>query len=77
MGPKEHFNFSVVDFSQKDIEDQSIIELYVSSKMTTLRLYLTTSQKQKDRDESAKHMIQCPLLMNFLIPLYLSKWKRK
>ena len=35
MGPKEHFNFSVVNFSQKDIGDQSINELYVSYKMTT------------------------------------------
>ena len=55
MGPTEHFDFSVADFSQRDIEDQSINDLYVSSKMTTLHLYLITSQKQKDRDESATY----------------------
>lgn len=48
MGPIEDFDFSVADFSQRDIDDKSINDLYIESKMTTLRLYLMTSKKQRD-----------------------------
>lgn len=53
MGPIEDFDFSVADFSQRDIDDKSINDLYIESKMTTLRLYLMTSKKQRDGGESA------------------------
>lgn len=53
MGQFEDFDFSVADFSQRDIADKSINDLYVESKMTTLRLYLMTSKKQRDGGESA------------------------
>ena len=48
MGTIEDFVFSVADFSQRDIDGKSINDLYVESKMTTLRLYLMTSKKQGD-----------------------------
>ena len=44
--------------------------------MTTLRLYLITTQKQKDSNESATYD---PLSSSedFLIPLHLTKWKKE
>lgn len=53
MGPMEGYDFSVADFLQRDIDDKSINDLYVESKMTTLRLYLMTSKKQGDGGDSA------------------------
>ncbi|XP_061194678.1 uncharacterized protein LOC133202815 [Saccostrea echinata] len=52
VGKKEDFHFSVVDFSQEDIADKSINDLYIASKMSTLRLYLITSKKHHDGEST-------------------------
>lgn len=52
MGTIEDFDFSVADFLQRDIDGKSINDLYVESKMTTLRLYLMTWKKQRNGGDS-------------------------
>lgn len=47
MGPIEDFDFSVADFSQRDIDDKSINDLYIESKMTTLRLYYDIKETER------------------------------
>lgn len=44
VGRIHDFKFSLADFSQREITTETIGELYLAAKMTTLRLYLVTNR---------------------------------
>lgn len=54
LGKVEDFDFTLADFSQRDIDEQTIDELYSAAKMSTLRLYVVTKRKDGSRGVGPK-----------------------